>query len=195
MEDDTPTIVAKLRVWLLMSEYQKFLDDFVGRREVAQATSEVSGSLLHQAAKRGHLKAVELLLAAGADVNLCVNIFTSSPLMRAVAADHAPRRVEVIRTLLAHGADPKFDRVLIAAINPRRGDEATCLELVTLLVGAGADVNRVYDIYGDPTNTFTALEWAEEHGMNSVADYLRSKGASDRPDRPPPAPPPTKKRR
>ena len=60
----------------------------------------------------------------------------------------------------------------------RESDEEEILAIVKLLVEHGVDVNRVYEIYGDPNNTFTALEWAS--GRPAIEAYLRSKGAVDR---------------
>ncbi|MGL6096908.1 MAG: hypothetical protein ACRC7O_14065 [Fimbriiglobus sp.] len=59
--------------------------------------------------------------------------------------------------------------------------------MIRQLVEAGADVNRVYDWFGNTDNTFTALEFAEMYGRPAIAAYLRSVGAVDRP-KPPPAP-------
>lgn len=152
-------------------------------------------SWLHSAVSHGRTRLIDYLLDKGFNVNLAVNIEQTTPLDSAVLADAIPHRVDMVRTLLARGADPNISRPLIYALNSRRGSEEIGLELVRLLVEGGADVNRVYDIYGEADNTFTALEWADGTGWRSVADYLRSKGAVDRPDRPAPAPPPKKRKR
>jgi len=49
------------------------------------------------------------------------------------------------------------------------------MQLIKLLVEHGADVNRLYDLYGDKDNQFTALDWAKD--SPDIADYLRAHGA------------------
>ena len=186
------SVANGLQIHLLLGEFDKFAAELRQHPDAAKCVILYHGSLLHAAASCGRLEAAKQLLAAGADARLRASHDNYSPLNYVWACDESPDVVEIVRLLLAHGADPDADRAIISAIN-HRSDEATRLALVKLLVEAGADVNRVYDVYGDPNNTFTALEWAE--GTKSVADYLRSKGAADRPDRPPPAPPPGENKR
>ena len=193
MAESIDFIAERLCVLLALGEYDKFDAELKQHPETARCVIPYTGSILHEVASLGRVKAVVQLLDAGADANSRGGHRSNySPLACAWACDESPDVVEIVRLLLAHGADPDADRAIISAIN-HRSDEATRLALVKLLVEAGADVNRVYDVYGDPNNTFTALEWAE--GTKSVADYLRSKGAADRPDRPPPAPPPGENKR
>ena len=92
--------------------------------------------------------------------------------------------VEVMRLLLAHGADPTLNTVdnitpLMAAAgiswasNQERASEAQVLEAVMLLVEEqGADVNAVSDL-GE-----TAMHAAAYRGANSVVQYLFDKGAT-----------------
>ena len=185
----------RLGAAIMIGDAAMFRETLDANPDMMYYTDVSTRSWLHYAISQGRTEIMRDLLSRGFDVNLAVNIEQVVPLTVAVNADFNPDRADMVRTLLAHGADPNLDRTLITAINPRRGDESVCLELVKLLVEAGADINRVYDIYGDPNNTFTALESAEARGLNSVADYLRSKGATARPDRPPPAPPPGQKKR
>ena len=91
--------------------------------------------------------------------------------------------VEVMRLLLAHGADPKINTgvnitPLMAAAgiawasNQDRASEEQVLEAVKLLVEeVGADVNAVNDV-GE-----TAMHAAAYRGANSVVQYLYDKGA------------------
>lgn len=91
--------------------------------------------------------------------------------------------VEVMRLLLAHGADPTIGTEenitpLMAgagiawASNQDRASEAQVLEAVKLLVEEqGADVNAVSDL-GE-----TAMHAAAYRGANSVVQYLFDKGA------------------
>ncbi len=91
--------------------------------------------------------------------------------------------VEVMRLLLAHGADPTIDTEdnitpLMAAAgiswasNQDRASEAQVLEAVRLLVEElGADVNAVSDV-GE-----TAMHAAAYRGANRVVQYLFDRGA------------------
>jgi len=135
--------------------------------------SGLSPSWLHVDAETGgHFEVAELLLGMGLDINTRGDS-DGTPLGSAVY-ECSP---DYIKFLLERGADPNIGRTLIGALN-REPDDEDALAIIKLLVDHGADVNRVYEIYGDPNNTFTALEWAA--GRPAVADYLRSKGAVDR---------------
>lgn len=84
---------------------------------------------------------------------------------------------DVAELLLQHGADPNCNaskcRLLLAALN--RPDHESRCRFVRLLVEHGIDVNHIFDLYGDPENLFTALDWAKD--QPNIAEYLRSKGA------------------
>jgi uncharacterized protein len=139
------------------------------------------------------LRVIKSLLKHGADVNgrntdmeprwsgarYRRRLVGATPfLFAAKAAD-----VEVMRLLLANGADPKLNTYanitplqLAAGIawasNQDRAGEAQVLEAVTLLVDElGADVNEKNDT-GE-----TALHAAAYRGANSVVQYLVDKGA------------------
>jgi ankyrin repeat protein len=139
------------------------------------------------------LRIITSLLAHGADVNGRISmeeprwsgaryrrhLAGATPfLLAAKSAD-----VEVMRLLLAHGADPTIgtqERItpLMAAAgiawasNQDRASERQVLEAVTLLVEEqGADVNAISDL-GE-----TAMHAAAYRGANSVVQYLFDKGA------------------
>ncbi len=139
------------------------------------------------------LRVIESLLAHGADVNgrntqeeprwsgarYRRHMTGATALMLAAkAAD-----VEVMRLLLAHGADPTINTVdntttLMAAAgiswasNQDRASEAQVLEAVRLLVEEhGAEVNFVSDV-GE-----TAMHAAAYRGANTVVQYLFDQGA------------------
>lgn len=139
------------------------------------------------------IRVIEALLAHGADVNgrntqeeprwsgarYRRHMTGATALMLAAkAAD-----VEVMRVLLAHGADPTINTVdntttLMAAAgiswasNQDRASEAQVLEAVRLLVEEqGADVNAVSDV-GE-----TAMHAAAYRGANTVVQYLFDRGA------------------
>jgi ankyrin repeat protein len=139
------------------------------------------------------LRVIKSLLAHGADVNGRNTdmeprwsgaryrrrlVGATAFLFAAKSAD-----VEVMRLLLAHGADPKINTganitPLMAAAgiawasNQDRASEAQVLEAVKLLLeDVGADVNAVNDV-GE-----TAMHAAAYRGANSVVQYLYDKGA------------------
>jgi len=77
-------------------------------------TDKNGGTPLHRAVRFRSLCAVELLIAAGADVNAADRRSQSTPLHRAVTNSGAPATagksdvaVLIVQSLLAHGADPK----------------------------------------------------------------------------------------
>jgi ankyrin repeat protein len=139
------------------------------------------------------LRIIRSLLTHGADVNGRISMEeprwsgaryrrhltgATAFLLAAKSAD-----VEVMRLLLAHGADPAIateERItpLMAAAgiawasNQDRASEAQVLEAVKLLVEEqGANVNAVSDL-GE-----TAMHAAAYRGANSVVQYLFDKGA------------------
>jgi ankyrin repeat protein len=139
------------------------------------------------------LRVIQSLLAHGADVNARNTdmeprwsgaryrrrlVGATAFLFAAKSAD-----VEVMRLLLAHGADPTINTGLnitplmaaagIAwASNQDRASLEQVLEAVKLLVEElGADVNAVNDV-GE-----TAMHAAAYRGANSVVQYLYDKGA------------------
>jgi ankyrin repeat protein len=139
------------------------------------------------------LRIITSLLVHGADVNGRISMEeprwsgaryrrhlagATAFLLAAKAAD-----VEVMRVLLAHGADPGIgteERItpLMAAAgiawasNQDRASERQVLDAVTLLVDElGADVNAISDL-GE-----TAMHAAAYRGANSVVQYLFDKGA------------------
>jgi len=80
--------------------------------------------------------------------------------------------MEMVRKLLARGADPNIGRPVIVAMN--RDKKELRLPLVRLLVEHGLEVNTLYDLYGDMDKAFTALDWA---GEGEIAEFLRERGA------------------
>ena len=143
--------------------------------------------------KIDRLRVIKALLAHGADVNARLSMEeprwsgaryrrhltgATAFLLAAKSAD-----VEVMRLLLAHGADPTISTIekttpLMAAAgiawasNQDRASESQVLDAVKLLVEEhGADVNKVSDL-GE-----TAMHAAAYRGANSVVQYLFDKGA------------------
>jgi uncharacterized protein len=107
-----------------------------------------------------------------------VDLIGATPfLLAAKAAD-----LELMRLLLAHGADPvlgskNHTTPLMAAAGlayccaQDRASESDVLEAVTLLVELGADVNAVNDW------NETAMHGAAYRGANTVVQFLLKKGA------------------
>ncbi len=110
------------------------------------------------AAENGRLDAVNLLLDAGADVNAA----KGEPVRTALSVAVKDQRVEFAKTLLKRGADVNAGSPLtIAAF-------AGSLELVTLLMNAGATLDRGY---------IPPLAAAAHSGRIEVVDALLVKGA------------------
>lgn len=78
----------------------------------------------------------------------------------------------MVRFLLSKGANPNVGRPLVTAMN--RDDNDLALSFVKLLVEHGADVNKLYELYGDKDDLFTALDWATDP---SIIEYLKQHGA------------------
>ena len=114
------------------------------------------------------------LLDQGLDINWRPEKDETTPLVLAIHRCGRYRDPETFATvgyLLSRGANPNLGRPLIAALNCK--NETAKMPLLKLLVEHGADVNRLYDIYGDVSNQFSALDLAS----GEYANYLRSLGA------------------
>ncbi|MEZ5942444.1 MAG: ankyrin repeat domain-containing protein [Planctomycetaceae bacterium] len=126
------------------------------------------GNWAFDAARDGKTDIVKFLLKSGLDVNYQSQAGRSTVLCAAIDFDH----YETAEAILKLGADPNLERPLIAAI--RRRSPELRLRLVQLLVEHGADVNRLYDVYGDTSNLFSALDWVED---DACRKYLLEAGA------------------
>lgn len=90
---------------------------------------------------------------------------------------------EYFTLLLDHGADPNLGRPIIAAMGTDHSPEQSCW-YISELIKHGADVNRVYELYGDKNALFSALDWAPneqvrqlllKHGAKSSKELHQSK--------------------
>jgi uncharacterized protein len=146
------------------------------------------------AVKLDRIRIITSLLAHGADVNGRISMeeprWSGARYRRHLAGATAflfaakSADVEVMRLLLAHGADPAINTEenitpLMAAAgiawasNQDRASERQVLDAVTLMVDElGADVNAVSDL-GE-----TAMHAAAYRGANSVVQYLFDRGAT-----------------
>lgn len=119
-------------------------------------------SALITAAESGDRKAVERLLASGADVNE-QDAVGSSALFEAVSSEH----VYIVEFLLAHGADPNLpeNNGTTPLMEAASGGD---IEVMRVLLGAGARISA-QDNFGD-----TALEYARAQKQDAAVEFLRS---------------------
>jgi ankyrin repeat protein len=101
-----------------------------------KSTNRYGGTALIPAAHHGHVDAVKVLLATGIDVNHVNGLGWTALLEAVLLGDGGPRYVEIVRQLLAHGADPGIaDREGVSPLaHARRLNHHA---LVTLLRDAG----------------------------------------------------------
>lgn len=123
-------------------------------------------AVLFSAAMHGNPEGVRMLIEAGADVNAS-NSYGYTPLMQAAEGGHT----EAARLLLeaearVHQTTRHGDTALSHALT-RSGD----LELVTLLIDHGADVNSDTDTYSPPLHDIAA------HGSPELFELLIEAGA------------------
>jgi hypothetical protein len=134
-----------------------------------------SETWLGQAVKNNcSIAVLESLLAAGCDPNgYLISPNESRPLEIAISKD----RIEAIKWLLEHGADPNIGRPLVAAINHEKSSDLQ-IAMLTLLLDGGANINQTYSLFGDETKRFSVLDWAVLYGISQdVIGYLKSRGA------------------
>jgi len=129
-----------------------------------------SGTALAAACSEGHVDVIQILLRAGANIDLEPIDFEDRSNARSTPLSHAvlTNRVHVVRLLLAEGADihrfsgkgykrtPVHNAVLYAKINVAR-----------ILISAGADVNKI-GTKGDQTPLQLACSTGDEEMFNLV---------------------------
>jgi ankyrin repeat protein len=136
-----------------------------------------------QAAVLGdHVDTLELVVAAGADVNMIAGAahvtgggvrLSGSPIQGAVSSSN----IAMVDWLLEHGADVNLcgNRRRWSSAGPplSLAAETGNLHMVNRLLDAGADVNKPDDVYGSGP----ALFWAVTKGHLDVVNRLLSAGA------------------
>ena len=125
---------------------------------------------LYAAARRGNLEAVKFLLQQGRDPDEGSG---GSIEQSALSAACGEMRPDIVRVLIDAGAsvmlEKSMDNPLFVAIT--KGS----LECVKILVNAGIDIHREYEL--EDGRKRNALELTERWGCKDIAEYLRSKGA------------------
>lgn len=132
-----------------------------------------SKSWLATASGLGHLNIVNLLIDKGCDINSYQKIGTAKSSSLSMAINGL--KFETAHFLLKKGANPNldFDRAIISAVSVSVSSEQR-MKMVKMLVEHGADVNRLYDLFGDWDRAFTVLDWTSDP---EVKVFLRSQGA------------------
>jgi len=117
-----------------------------GRTEVVKATlaagadlkstNRYGGTGLIPACHYGHLETVKVLLTTKIDVNHVNNLGWTALLEAVILGNGGPIHVEIVRLLLAHGADPKIaDRDGVTALQHARARNLT--RIAEMLAKAG----------------------------------------------------------
>lgn len=122
--------------------------------------------IINYSAKKGHGDVVRLMLASGANVNICHKRIGTTPLIAAINEGH----VDIVRLLLENGADANVGDIKGC---PPIANAATrgYVDIVRLLLANGANVNVAYN-YGWTPLCATAIM-----GHGDVVRLLLEKGA------------------
>ncbi|MEB3900209.1 ankyrin repeat domain-containing protein [Pseudomonas putida] len=97
-----------------------------------KSTNRYGGTALIPAAERGHVETVQLLIDAGVDVDHLNRLHWTALLEAVILGDGGPRHVEIVRRLLAAGADPMItDKDGVTALEHAR--QRGYREMVSLL--------------------------------------------------------------
>ncbi len=124
---------------------------------------------LYEGAAGGHFEIVKFLLSRGHSPNERSKYSAKTPALKAACSVGAS---ELAAMLINAGADLNVenidDNALFSAVHARS------LDCVKLLVDAGIDIHKTYDLGHRFKN---ALAFAEEEGCTDIAKYLRERGA------------------
>ena len=101
-----------------------------------KSTNRYGGTGLIPACHYGHLETVKLLLTTKIDVNHVNNLGWTALLEAVILGDGGPTHTEIVRLLLAHGANPKIaDREGVTAAAARARAQLT--RIAEMLAKAG----------------------------------------------------------
>ena len=142
------------------AEVQRLLD------EGADPNQKGVGSPLYFAAQRGHVKVVELLLEAGAEVNAVTRFGTALQ----IAA--RGNRIQIVEVLLENGADPNIPGGPEMKMPLHDAAERGALEAARVLLENGADVNGRTSMLHPP------IHLAAFKGKDDLVALLGEFGAS-----------------
>lgn len=150
----------------------------IARLLLDAGANPTDGESIFHAAERFHEDALDLLLSAGADLNV-TGEWGNTPLyflLRWWNIEREARTKQGMLWLLNHGADPNVvcadERESSLHVAARRGQSVAVIQM---LLGHGADVNAQR---GDGS---TAWRLARRGGLDEVASLLESAGAEPQP--------------
>lgn len=152
-------------------------DRILELRHYKQSLFEDDRTALMLASRQGHLRIVDLLLSKGADVNARSDAGATA-LLYASSNAHP----DVVGVLSAHGADVNAQddsgQSALMEVFHRDNDSEKIVEIVTMLITAGADLNLVNDHYE------SALVYAVQSGLVQGVKILLDAGAEPNLERP-----------
>lgn len=185
---DLPKLDSDITVEAICSKLERDFAGFVvtgtGGDPVERAPDGGELTPLVYAARSGALDAARVLVEAGADVNQLTR-YGWSPLLAAVQN----RNYQMARFLIEHGANASIpnqggwtplylatdNRNLEGGDYPTREPDMDHLELIKLLLEAGADVNARL-IESTETRTVFTNQWLDENGATA---FLRASQSGD----------------
>jgi len=148
----------------LMGDAAKFIANYESHPELHSAEP-----WLYNAASGGNVELVRYLLAKGLSPNERSMYSSKMPALKAACSEGNSAVAEM---LVASGAcidvESINDNALFSAVHARS------LACVKLLVDAGIDIQKTYDLGHRFKN---ALAFAEDEGCADIAAYLRERGA------------------
>ena len=163
---DFEKLADQLYQSLLDEEFQAAVELLRSNAGLAQETSVYEDPWIVMAADLGANEVCKILLELGVDINEPGE--DAYALEQAIASGH----LETVELLIANGADPNLGRTLAGAYNTEQPDNL--VPIVGLLLEKGVDVNQTFEMFGDPNNLRTALDWSP--GDDEYAELLRNAG-------------------
>ena len=135
---------------------------------------------LHDAAWYGQIEVAEYFIARGCDINAQIMPEGSTPLTHSISGirtevANLAKCLAMTEWLLAKGADPNLDRLLISAIQFDVPEYR--IRFVRLLVEYGVDVNLCFKSFNNDREMFTALDRALAYDEPEIVEYLLAHGA------------------